>query len=316
MNRRKPADFSRLYKELDHLMTQRLSETKLCYEIGRAICSRSEKGAAVMASEYLRKQYPEKTGFSPRNVRRMRDFYHAYETEPALTVIAMKIKWTLNVIILENCGSPEERGWYLRKVCLHKWKKSELVNAISSQARLQSSLDLQPDFCYTEEKEMSQESVCDEEDTLCVSRQYLPQPNGRVRDEGLGEESGLGIAIPYRISGYQPGGDRQPGLSTGTAQAGGARDLLRRPCGTAAHQCRLRKIRSPDRYGQSQPPGYVPHLRWRLRWQDVPPDGPCRPSWRCCRPVVHRRFRGHLAGCVGRVSGTAAGNHEGVKLLC
>ena len=178
MNRRKPADFSGLYKELDHLMTQKLSETKLCYEIGRAICSRSEKGAAVMTSEYLRKQYPEKTGFSPRNVRRMRDFYRTYETEQALTAIALKIKWTLNVIILENCGSSEERGWYLRQVYLHKWKKSELVNAISSQAWPNHSLDLQPDFCYTGEKEMSQESECDEEDTLCVPWEYLPQPHG------------------------------------------------------------------------------------------------------------------------------------------
>ena len=127
-----------------------------------------------MASEYLRKQYPEKTGFSPRNVRRMRDFYRTYENELALAAIALKIKWTLNVIILENCGSPEERGWYLRQVYLHKWKKSELVNAISSQAWPNHSLDLQPDFCYTEEKEMSQESECDDEDTFCVPRQDLP----------------------------------------------------------------------------------------------------------------------------------------------
>ena len=35
-------------------------------------------------------------------------------------------------------------------------------------------------------KEISQESECDEEDTLCVLGQYLPQPDGGVRDEGLG----------------------------------------------------------------------------------------------------------------------------------
>ena len=35
-------------------------------------------------------------------------------------------------------------------------------------------------------KEISQESECDEEDTLCVFGQYLPQPDGGVRDEGLG----------------------------------------------------------------------------------------------------------------------------------
>ena len=31
-----------------------------------------------------------------------------------------------------------------------------------------------------------------------------------------------------------------------------------------------------------------------------------RPPRRCCRPVVHGRFRGHLAGCSGGVPGTAA----------
>jgi len=42
-------------------------------------------------------------------------------------------------------------------------------------------------------KEISQESECDEEDTLCVLGQYLPQPDGGVRDEGLGRLSGASV---------------------------------------------------------------------------------------------------------------------------
>ena len=53
----------------------------------------------------------------------------------------------------------------------------------------------------------------------------------------LVKKAGLASAIPYRIGGHQPGGDRQSGLSPGAAQAGGAWDLLRRPRGAAAHQC-------------------------------------------------------------------------------
>ena len=45
-------------------------------------------------------------------------------------------------------------------------------------------LDEQAISCYTEK--ISQESECDEEDTLCVLGQHLPQPDGGVRDEGLG----------------------------------------------------------------------------------------------------------------------------------
>ena len=48
---------------------------ELYREIGRLVSGRTEKGAAVAASEYLQATYPAADGFSPRNVRRMRDFY-------------------------------------------------------------------------------------------------------------------------------------------------------------------------------------------------------------------------------------------------
>ena len=106
-------------------------------------------------------------------------------------------------------------------------------------------------------------------------------------DEGLGKEGRAGITVSYRIGGHQPGGDRQPGLSSGTAQVGRARDLLRRPRRTATDKSGLRRIRSPDRHGPGQPLGYVPHLRRRLCRKDVPPDGPHRSSRQCGRSVVH-----------------------------
>ena len=43
-----------------------------------AVCTRPEKGAAVMAAEHLQASCPESKGFSPRNLRRMREFYRAY----------------------------------------------------------------------------------------------------------------------------------------------------------------------------------------------------------------------------------------------
>lgn len=54
-------------------------------------------------------------------------------------------------------------------------------------------LDEQTVSCYTEKKEISQESECDEENTLCVLGQHLPQPDGGVRDEGLGRLSGAAV---------------------------------------------------------------------------------------------------------------------------
>jgi hypothetical protein len=305
MNIRKPTDYSTLFVELDTLMAAQLPQMELYCEIGRLVSGRAEKGAAVAASEYLQAAYPTADGFSPRNVRRMRAFYATYEESPEIMQQAMRLGWTRNVAILERCGNSEERAWYIRAVLHFGWKKAKLLAAIESQAWLHSSLDEQAISCYTGEKETTQESEWNEKDTLCVSWEYLPQPDGRVCDEGLGEESGAGVAVPYRIGGYRPGGDRQPGLFSGAAQAGGARDLLRRPLGAAAHQSGLRQVRPADWHGHREPAEYAPHLRRRLRRQTASPDGLYRPPPRCCRPVVHGRFRGDMAGCAGRVSGVA-----------
>ena len=306
MNIRKPADYSVLFSELDKLIAAQLPQMELYCEIGRLVSGRSEKGAAVAASEYLQEAYPAAEGFSPRNLRRMRAFYAAYEESPEIMQLAMSLGWTQNVAILERCGSNEERMCYIQAALHFGWKKAKLLEAIESQAWLHSSLDEPMVSCYTGEKEATRESKCDEKDTFCVPGQYLPQPDGGVRDEGLGQKSWACLTVPYRVGGDQPGGDRQPGLSPGAAQAGGAWDRLRRPRGAAAHQSGLRQVRPADRHGQREPAEYAPYLRRRLRRQAAPPDGLHRPPRRCCRPVVHRRFRGYLAGCTGGVSRTAA----------
>ena len=308
MNIRKPADYSTLFSKLDKLMAEQLPQMELYREIGRVVSGRSEKGAAVAASEYLQAAYPAAEGFSPRNLRRMRAFYAAYEKTPEIMRLAMHLGWTRNVAILERCGNNEERVWYIRAALRFGWKKAKLLEAIESQAWLHSSLDEPMVSCYTGEKEISQESECDEENTLCMPWKYLPQPDGGVRDEGLGEEGRTCLTVPYRVGGDQPGGDWQSGLSSGAAQADGARDLLRRPRSAAAHQSGLQQVRSADWHGQRKPAEYAPHLRWRPGWQAPPLDGLHRPPRRCCRPMVHRRLRIDLAGCAGGVPGAAGFN--------
>ena len=308
MNIRKPADYSTLFSKLDKLMAEQLPQMELYREIGRVVSGRSEKGAAVAASEYLQAAYPAAEGFSPRNLRRMRAFYATYEESPEIMRLAMELGWTQNVAILERCGNNEERVWYIRAALRFGWKKAKLLEAIESQAWLHSSLDEPMVSCYTGEKEISQESECDEENTLCMPWKYLPQPDGGVRDEGLGEEGRTCLTVPYRVGGDQPGGDWQSGLSSGAAQADGARDLLRRPRSAAAHQSGLQQVRSADWHGQRKPAEYAPHLRWRPGWQAPPLDGLHRPPRRCCRPMVHRGLRIDLAGCAGGVPGAAGFN--------
>ena len=101
MNIRKNIDYSEMYEALDDLMAKGLPQMELYCEIGKAVCRKTEKGAAVMASEYLNKHYPDAKGFSPQSLRRMRDFNRTYENHPTLLRCAMELGWIQNVVIME-----------------------------------------------------------------------------------------------------------------------------------------------------------------------------------------------------------------------
>ena len=69
-------------------------------------------------------------------------------------------------------------------------EKARLSETIKSQARSHSFLDEQVVSCYTEGKELSQGSECDEENTLCVSRQEMN------KSENPDESSLFGMLSP------------------------------------------------------------------------------------------------------------------------
>lgn len=130
MNVRRNIDYSEMYEALDELMAQQLPQMELYCGIGKVVCRRTEKGAAVMASEYLNKQYPDVKGFSPRSMRRMRDFYRTYEDYPTLLSLAMRLGWIQNVVIMEAELTMELREWYMKAVIQFGWSKTELITHI------------------------------------------------------------------------------------------------------------------------------------------------------------------------------------------
>ena len=91
MNVRKNIDYSELFSQLDAVLAASLSQTETYCEVGRLIAKRPEKGAAVAATEYIQRTHPDVSGFSARNVRRMREFYLAYEDDLATMHTAMMI---------------------------------------------------------------------------------------------------------------------------------------------------------------------------------------------------------------------------------
>ena len=132
MNVRKPVDYGTMYRELTAILAQNLPQMEEVYAIGKVINQRPEKGAAVAAAEFMQVNFPDRAGFSPRNVRRMRDFYRTYENDQTLLQLAMKIGWTLNVVIMEAELTRDERKWYLEQAREQQWSKTVLQKAIKN----------------------------------------------------------------------------------------------------------------------------------------------------------------------------------------
>lgn len=156
MNIRKNIDYSEMHEELNMLMARELSQMELYCGIGKAVCRRTEKGAAVMASEYLNKQYPDVKGFSPRSLRRMRDFYRTYENHPALLSRAMQLGWIQNVVIMEAELTMELREWYMKAAKQFDWSKTELISNIAANTHENIMLAIEEEMCYIVEQEEKQ----------------------------------------------------------------------------------------------------------------------------------------------------------------
>ena len=148
MNVRKPVDYGTMYRELTAILVQKLPQMDEVYAIGRTISQRMEKGAAVAAAEFLQEIFPDHTGFSPRNVRRMRDFYKVYENDQTLLRLAMKIGWTLNVVIMEADLTRAQRMLCLQMTTVKNLSKKELLEIVLNGAFVEEAVDERGEMCY------------------------------------------------------------------------------------------------------------------------------------------------------------------------
>lgn len=101
--------------------------------IGKNICEQGEKAFVVYLTKILAGQFPQLKGFSPRNLRRMRDFYKTYQTEPTLMKKAQNLSWTQNTVILECCENNEQRSFYLDLAKENNLSKLALMKAIKEE---------------------------------------------------------------------------------------------------------------------------------------------------------------------------------------
>lgn len=123
---------------------------ELYWQIGRSIAERQRsegwgKSVVERLAGDLQAEFPGMSGFSPRNVWRMRAFYLAYTEEVRklpravaqmdgqnLPRAVAEIPWGHNSDLLDKVKSPVERLWYARAAVEKGWSRSVLVHWIES----------------------------------------------------------------------------------------------------------------------------------------------------------------------------------------
>ena len=187
-----------MYRELTAILARNLPQMDEVYAIGKAISQRPEKGAAVAAAEFLQANFPDRTGFSPRNVRRIRDFYRTYKNDQTLFRLAMKIGWTLNVVIMEAELTRAQRISCLQRAKAVKISKKELLGIISNGDLAWEPIDASAEICYN----ITKYNYLSANRTGRILRQF--RPTGRchkwrnskmdVMDAGFGCIVDIGVA--------------------------------------------------------------------------------------------------------------------------
>ncbi|MGQ9366145.1 PDDEXK nuclease domain-containing protein [Azospirillum sp. ST 5-10] len=109
----------------------------LYWRIGSDILNRQREqgwGARIVdrLAADLRAEFPDQKGFSPRNLRYMRDFAAAWTDPGILQQVVARLPWGHNVRLLEAVRQPDRRLWYARAALENGWSRSVLALQIET----------------------------------------------------------------------------------------------------------------------------------------------------------------------------------------
>ncbi|MBE9006372.1 DUF1016 family protein [Fortiea sp. LEGE XX443] len=110
----------------------------LYWDIGKMIVTQQQeadwgKSVVEQLAKDLQTEFPGISGFSARNIWRMRDFYLTYHSKEILPPMVAEIGWTHNIVILEKCKDDLEREFYIKMTRKFGWTKNVLIHQIENQ---------------------------------------------------------------------------------------------------------------------------------------------------------------------------------------
>ena len=93
------------------------------FRIGKYISENSKYGNSLIdtLSITLKTEFPDATGYSPRNLARMRRFYEEYKDLSNLPTALAKLPWSFNNLLIDKVKDVKKREWYAFKCFENSW---------------------------------------------------------------------------------------------------------------------------------------------------------------------------------------------------
>ena len=120
------------------IVTVNTEAIMLYWSIGQSILSKQSQegwGAKVIErlSHDLKTAFPQMQGFSPRNLRYMRDFAAAWPDIEIWQQVVAKLPWGQNIVLLDKISDSTTRLWYARKTMENGWSRAVLEHQIETR---------------------------------------------------------------------------------------------------------------------------------------------------------------------------------------
>ena len=108
---------------------------RLYFRLGKIVSENAKYGNNFIKdfSIALKLEFPDSTGFSTRNLSRMKKFYEEYKDLSNLPMALAKLPWSHNNLLLDKVKELHVREWYAEKCFENGWAYSVLDHQIDLQ---------------------------------------------------------------------------------------------------------------------------------------------------------------------------------------
>ncbi|HLB41998.1 MAG TPA: PDDEXK nuclease domain-containing protein [Gammaproteobacteria bacterium] len=122
---------SRAWQQVNKILIE------LYWKIGQYVSKKVEnsgwgKSVVEQLSHYITTENPSISGFSARNIWRMKQFFETYPDQEKLSALLTEISWTNHLHILSKTKSVDEKQYYLELAAKHRYSERDFARVIDS----------------------------------------------------------------------------------------------------------------------------------------------------------------------------------------